>query len=242
METRILSTELWRDDSFIALEDKEKVILWFLLCNDRIPTLPAYKISQREIAFFCSTTVEKVNEVIPKLKQFGVFLVQEYFLITDKFTRPFYTGGKTEKARERLWNSYPDEIKKLVDVEGRIGQSLGNHCSTIGSINHKPETINHKSEIINQKPETRNQKPKKKFSKLKDITEETMKEIADKYQVPIAFVRSKLDDLEIYCGSKNKQYSNYKLTLMHWVKRDYEEKEKNSGSIYISYDEKGEVI
>lgn len=67
------------------------------------------------------------------------------------------------------------------------------------------------------------QKIVKPFSKITDINDEIMEEISIKYQAPISFVRSKLDDMELWAGqqppSKIKN-RNWKLTLMQWVKRD----------------------
>ena len=151
METRILGTGIWTDPKFRELDDKEARITLFLLSNDRIPTLPCYQIGLDEVAFYCGTTVQKVTETIPKLTYFGIYYKFGYFILSDKFTRARYTGGKTEESRKRLWESYPEQIREFVDIEGCIDQRLGNDCPTVGSINHKSEIINHKSEIINKK-------------------------------------------------------------------------------------------
>jgi hypothetical protein len=143
----------------MSLEDKEQKIILFLLTNDKMPVLPAYQIAKTEIAFYCGTTVQKVEDVHPKIKSFGIHSVQDdWYVIEEKFTRAVYTGGKTEKARERVWNNFPPFIKKIIDLDGFIAQSLLNdsHSSELptASINHisytrnqKPETINHKTEI-----------------------------------------------------------------------------------------------
>jgi len=149
METRILGTGIWTDPKFRELDDKEARITLFLLSNDRIPTLPCYQIGLDEVAFYCGTTVQKVTETIPKLTYFGIYYKFGYFILSDKFTRARYTGGKTEESRKRLWESYPEQIREFVDIEGCIDQRLGNDCPTVGSINHKSKTINQKSEIKN---------------------------------------------------------------------------------------------
>ena len=66
------------------------------------------------------------------------------------------------------------------------------------------------------------------YSSLSSITDADLQEISKEYDVTITFVRSKFEDLKNYCGSKNKRYANYKLTLKNWVKRDYE---KNGGKL-----------
>lgn len=52
------------------------------------------------------------------------------------------------------------------------------------------------------------------------IDANVLKEIADKYKVPEAFVISKYDDMINWCDSKGKTYKNYKAALMRWVKDD----------------------
>jgi hypothetical protein len=61
---------------------------------------------------------------------------------------------------------------------------------------------------------------KKKYNSLSLLTELDFEEIAEKYNVPISFVRSKFEDLENYCGAKGRRYKNYRLALMGFVKRD----------------------
>lgn len=55
---------------------------------------------------------------------------------------------------------------------------------------------------------------------LKNITDEDLKEIAEKYKVPISFVMSKLDDMNNWQEAKGKKYRNYKAALANWVKTD----------------------
>ena len=139
METRILCTEIWRNPDFRKLDHVSKNVILFLLTNDKIPVLPIYQIPIDEICFFCNIPEKKFYELLPTLEKFGIYFVEEYFLIEDKFTRAKYTGGKTEDKRSRIYSSLPNAIKELLDYEGNIAQSLGNHWATIGHINHKPK-------------------------------------------------------------------------------------------------------
>ena len=65
---------------------------------------------------------------------------------------------------------------------------------------------------------------KNKYPQLSDLQEKDFEEIAEKYQTPLSFVKSKFDDMEIWAGSmpKNKKIKdrNWRLTLMGFVKRD----------------------
>lgn len=63
-----------------------------------------------------------------------------------------------------------------------------------------------------------------RYMEISSITENDFMEISQKYQVPVSFVRSKYDDMEIWAGSMpdNKKIKgrNWRLTLMGFVKRD----------------------
>jgi len=63
-----------------------------------------------------------------------------------------------------------------------------------------------------------------RYSQLTNLQEKDFEEIADKYQVPLSFVRSKFEDMELWAGSmpNNKKIKdrNWRLTLMGFVKQD----------------------
>jgi len=59
-----------------------------------------------------------------------------------------------------------------------------------------------------------------KVSSLKEISEEEQTRIAELYQVPMAFVRSKYDDLINYCERTGRKYRNYVPALRNFVKQD----------------------
>lgn len=59
-----------------------------------------------------------------------------------------------------------------------------------------------------------------KYSSIKDITEIDIEEIAEKYKVPIGFVRLQLEKMSNWSESKGKTYRNYRKGLMNWVLRD----------------------
>lgn len=58
------------------------------------------------------------------------------------------------------------------------------------------------------------------YKNIESITQDVIELIASDYQVPIPFVRSKLEDIEAYCSSTGKKYKDYKATLRLWVKKD----------------------
>jgi DNA-binding transcriptional regulator YhcF (GntR family) len=70
----------------------------------------------------------------------------------------------------------------------------------------------------------RNKEIKNIYNTLESVGDNDIKEIAEKYQVSIAFVSRILEELKLYCGSTGKKYADYKLTLMAWVRRKTDEK------------------
>ena len=60
----------------------------------------------------------------------------------------------------------------------------------------------------------------KKYSSIKDITEEDMLEIASSYKVGLGFVKLQYEKMRNYCESKGKVYKNYKSALRNFVLGD----------------------
>jgi phage replication O-like protein O len=101
-----------------------------------------------------------------------------------------------------------------------------------GSLNRQPKlsiqttkviyTDSKKLSIQTDSKEKRQYKDnnKRKYASLKNLTEIEFNEIAQKYNVPVAFVLSKYEDLENYCSRKGKIYKNYKSALENFVKTD----------------------
>ena len=59
-----------------------------------------------------------------------------------------------------------------------------------------------------------------KYSSINEITEEDLVEIAEKYHVPLGFVKLKLETLKNYCEAKGRRYKNYKSALRNFVLTD----------------------
>ena len=68
------------------------------------------------------------------------------------------------------------------------------------------------------------------------MSEDFLEKIAGDYQVPISFVKSKLDDMTNYCSSKGKTYKDYGAALRNWVKQDaikLIDRERRNGSKFV---------
>ena len=61
---------------------------------------------------------------------------------------------------------------------------------------------------------------KKKYNSVKNITEQDIIEIANKYNTSVGFVKLQLEKLKNYCEAKGRIYKNYKSALRNFVLGD----------------------
>ncbi len=74
---------------------------------------------------------------------------------------------------------------------------------------------------------------------LKNISDREIETIAQRYQVPIAFVKSKQDDLINYVERTGKTYKNYLAALRNFVKQDAIKLRKEAGGSKRAIDASG---
>jgi hypothetical protein len=96
---------------------------------------------------------------------------------------------------------------------------------TKGGVKSSPKVVSKVALIENKDNiEQYNRESDKLPFSLENIKESDFEEIAGKYQVPVAFVRSKYDDMVLWAGERPKNPKlkdrDWKLTLMRWVKSD----------------------
>jgi len=119
----------------------------------------------------------------------------------------------------RLWQELPRQVtnKKVTNLGLRVTNS-GAKVTNLGE--KLPVQADTKDNI--QKTITKDtiQKKERLFSKVESLTEFVLQEIAYKYQVPMAFVQSKLDDVINYVAAHGKPYKDYRAALSNFVKKD----------------------
>lgn len=128
-------------------------------------------------------------------------------------------------------------IGKVSLISPRIANS--NQCikypsadvvnTPVASVENTP-TIN-KITIINTN--TPSISPPKKYSSLKEITENDLVEISGKYKVPLGFVKLCLEKMTNWLEAKGKVYKNYKRGLMNWVLSEAQNKVDNRKGGFI---------
>lgn len=204
MKTRIIWTKIWEDDWFQSLSDNAQKLFLYLLTNSRINMCGCYQISERVLVF--DTRIKNLKKIKDELSP-KVRFYEDWVYVVNAECYSGFRGSKIEKALEKEKDSIPLNIKNALyyEKEYRVSDK-----SDMVSSKHDT-TINNKSEIINNK-----------YNNIEDLEEEDLEKISEKYNVPISFVRSKLEDIELWEGEKPGRMKgrNWKLTLMNWVKRD----------------------
>lgn len=77
---------------------------------------------------------------------------------------------------------------------------------------------------INNKEKEISKEKENKYPTLTDLQENDFEYIALRYKVPLAFVKSKFEDMQLWAASRPQNGKlkgrNWRMTLMTWVKRD----------------------
>lgn len=234
METRIIKTNLYRNTKFRNLTNEDKFIVIFLLTNEFLDCLPAVEVGLDVLAFNCCVTQQKLESKINTFTDFGIFYIDGYLLISDKYTYANYKGGKTEKKKNLLFDQLPDNIKLCFTESGEIGQSLPNHCPTVGHINHKSEIINQKPEMINNnskrvRAKNRSTIQDSDFCKLLEDDERMnnlLSRIKEKYpRYTLEWLRDKVEQLrEWHAGAPpSKRKKDLERFILVTAGRDYKQ-------------------
>ena len=141
-------------------------------------------------------------------------LEKKGFVQRDRFQHQAvrYTLAFTKASSDMELSHKASSKTKLASTEMEPASSKMEH--TIKDISIKDTSIRKKN-IIKR---TNNTVMKhKKYSSLKDITEQDTTEIAEKYRVPLVFVKLQLEALRNYCEAKGRRYKNYKAALRNFV-------------------------
>lgn len=199
MKQRKIYTKIWKDDWFCSLSQNSKLLFLYLLTNESIGFSGCYELSDRQIVFDTNIKdLEKIKkELFPKIIFFNGWV---YVVNAQGYNN--FVGDSFEKAISKEISLIPENIKNtLINAkeyptpEVTVGYSRGTNSNNNYNNN---------------------------YNNIENLKEEDFQNIAEKYQVPISFVMSKLDDL-INWHEKNPQknhYKNYLSALRDWVKRD----------------------
>ena len=203
MKQRKIYTKIWKDDWFCSLSQNSKLLFLYLLTNESIGFSGCYELSDRQIVFDTNIKdLEKIKkELFPKIIFFNGWV---YVVNAQGYNN--FVGDSFEKAIKKEIDLIPENIKNtLINAKEYPTPEV-----TVGYSGGTNSTCNNNNNNNN------------KYNNIEDLKEEDFENISEKYQVPVSFVKSKLDDL-INWHEKNPQknhYKNYLSALRDWVKRD----------------------
>ena len=196
MKTRILHTRFWQDQYISILSKVEKLVFVYLLTNERVNICGIYELPDKYICMDLDISTKELQSVKQKFQKDQRFIFHNGWVKIPKVEKyNSFLGEKNLIAKEREMALVPSDL---------IGNTYPIDTSIDTSID---TTLNHNQlSVIN--------------NKIEDIKEEDISNISREYQVPEAFVRSKIDDIKNYTASTGKKYKDYVATLRNWVKRD----------------------
>jgi len=199
MKTRIVHTRFWNDSFVCELNQKEKLLFIYLLTNEKVNLIGIYELPDKYIKADLEITQPELDAAKRKFQIANkIIFLNGWVKIVNHDKYNSYQGAKTGIARDRELTEVP---KELVEYQGSIDTSIDTSSDTPN--NQKSETINNK------------------YNKIEDCKEEDFEVIADKYQVPVSFVRSRYDDMVNWASAKGgNPYKNYYSALCNWVKKD----------------------
>lgn len=222
MNTRVIHTKLWKDEFFADLTASEKVAFLYFITNERINVLHCYEVSNRELRFDTGLTDSQIQQAKEKFQQAGkMYFFKDWVFLKNACKYQKFEGETNDKAKEKIKETMGDDVSRW------FTQVSDTNFEPIDTNNESIDTPQRGSN--NQKLEISNKKLKRGESAERGVSAalvsnkpsgEKMQEIADLYQVPLAFVESKWDDLQNWCLAKGKKYTDYTAALRNWVKND----------------------
>lgn len=124
------------------------------------------------------------------------------------------------------FQTFRSDRQKKADYPGPDGKFP---VDTRWDTNDIPEGTNRRvREEKRSKEKRREDKEHASVSYLLNIPAEDMKDWTTRFNVTEKEVKSKAEDLKLYCERKNKRYSNYKSFLLNAIKKDFKERDTTS--------------
>lgn len=158
MKSRIIFNTLYKTEEWGSLDNQQKVLAIYLMTNESIGLVPAYRLNKREVSFWLNIDVGKIESNISKLESLGIYLVGQYIVVCNTFSAYIYHTGEKNRNRNAMIKEFrqlPIAVQeKLLSLNFPVeydndipyGSIEGTLDGTIyGNQNKKQEIINNKS-------------------------------------------------------------------------------------------------
>lgn len=217
MKTRIVYPQMWLDEKFAECSIPTKLLFCYLITNLQLGLTEYLHISDRQMMFdtgLSSNQLETAKKELTNLR--WCFFTEGWVFHNHKCAYINYEGrDRVIQAVDKELASVPEDVKEYFK----------------GLVTGSEPLLNQKSKTINQKSKTEEESVRegevvevkeKDYTKIETLDGNDLQEIADRYQVPLAFVVSKHEDMILWAGEKagRTKGRNWRLTLMNWVKKD----------------------
>jgi hypothetical protein len=204
MKRRSLETRFWKDNYIQSLTANGKLLFNYLLMNEYVNIIHIYELPETYISLETGITIKQIQDLKIKFQQDNKFLFKDSWIkIVNADKYEHYEGNLNDRAKENLLKIIPSHVLDYFNTP--IDRDIDTQPKV--SSNQYPITNNQQS-ITN------------KYNNIENLKEEDLETIAEKYQVPVSFVKSKLDDMTNWIGANGKKYKDYYLALCNWVKKD----------------------
>ena len=156
MKSRIIFGKIYKAEEFAELSTQEKLLTVYLMTNEDIGLVPAYKLNKREIGFWLGIDQSKIDTLVKKLEVVGIYEIEGYVVLCNTFSSYIYHMGldnKNKKAMVKELLLLPVNVQKKLwelgfDTEGEFKIPYGYLGGTMEVlINKKQEILNKKSTI-----------------------------------------------------------------------------------------------
>ncbi len=209
MKTRRVHTKIWRDEWFVNLSTKGKLLFVYLISSEYMGLSGFAELPDRQISFDTGLSLQDIEATKKELVGKVNFYKGWVFIIN------LFKYDPIQGENNNLWKAYqkeveavPEDIKRELETpsEGLQTPSVG--CNGIGN----GKGIG-KKEVVKEKTN--------KHSSLNDLGDQEFQEVSEFYKVSIQFVKSCYDSLVNYVPNKpGKPYKDYLAALRNFVKGD----------------------
>jgi hypothetical protein len=177
--------------------------------NEYVNIIHIYELPETYISLETGLSIKQIRELKDQFQRDGKFLFKDSWIkIVNADKYEHYEGSLNDRAKDNLLKIIPSRI-------------LDYFNTPIDKCIDTPQKVSsNQYSITNNQQSITNKENGKDY--MESITPEVICEIAKRYSVPESFVRSKLEDIELWEGEKPGRMKgrNWKLTLINWVKRD----------------------
>jgi hypothetical protein len=194
------------------------------MTNPKIGMTGMFEISDRVICFDTGITDKELKNAKQELRE-KVRFCNEWVYLVNSERYNCYRGGKLKIAYNKELAEIPKDIKNtlLNDKQDRVSENN----DRVSDLDDTPNKI--KYNIINnnntstctstQEKEINKEKEvkEKKYSKVTDITQEDLEDLAKEYSLKLEYVEDVFRRMQDWCLAKGKPYANYKSGLRTWL-------------------------